>query len=89
MEISESEVEKFVGVYISQKDPNDKSVFIQDKDILVNFIKSEFKEPLVYKGNNRFVLEQMYAESISFTFSEDGKQMVFEQGGNTWKYIKE
>ncbi len=89
VEISESEVEKFVGVYISQKDPNDKSVFIQDKDILVNFIKSEFKEPLVYKGNNRFVLEQMYAESISFTFSEDGKQMVFEQGGNTWKYIKE
>ena len=80
VEISESEVEKFVGVYISQKDPNDKSVFIQKKNVLVNFIKSEFKELLVYKGNNRFVLEQMYAESISFTFSEDGKQVTLEQG---------
>jgi len=89
VEISESEVKKFVGVYISQKDPNDKSVFIQDKNVLVNFIKSEFKEPLVYKGNNRFVLEQMYAESISFTFSDDGKEMIFEQGGNRWNYVKE
>ena len=89
VEISKSEVEKFVGTYTSQKDPNDKSVFIQDKNVLVNFIKSEFKEPLVYKGNNRFVLEQMYAESISFTFSDDGKEMVFEQGGKIWNYIKE
>jgi len=89
VEISESEVKKFVGVYVSQKDSNDKSVFIQDKNVLVNFIKSEFKAPLVYKGNNRFVLEQMYAESISFTFSDDGKQMIFEQSGNTWNYIKE
>lgn len=89
VEISKSEVEKFVGTYTSQKDPNDKSVFIQDKNVLVNFIKGEFKEPLVYKGNNRFVLEQMYAESISFTFSDDGKEMVFEQGGKIWNYIKE
>lgn len=89
VEISEIEVKKFVGVYISQNDPNDKSVFIQNKNVLVNFIKSEFKAPLIYKGNNRFVLEQMYAESISFTFSADGKQMIFEQSGNTWQYIKE
>jgi D-alanyl-D-alanine carboxypeptidase len=31
----------------------------------------------------------MYAESISFTFSDDGKEMVFEQGGKIWNYIKE
>ena len=89
VEISENEVENFVGIYVSQNDPDDKSVFIQDKNILVNFIKNEFKAPLIYKGNNRFVLEQMYAESISFTFSADGKQMIFEQSGNKWNYIKE
>lgn len=89
VEISESELKKFVGVYISQDDPNDKSIFIQDKNVLINFIKNEFKEPLVYKGNNRFVLEQIYAESISFTFSTDGKQMIFEQSGNKWNYTKE
>jgi len=89
IKISENEVKNFVGIYVSQNDPDDKSVFIQDKNILVNFIKNEFKAPLIYKGNNRFVLEQMYAESISFTFSADGKQMIFEQSGNTWNYIKE
>lgn len=88
VEISETDVTKFVGVYVSENDPNQKSVFIQDKNVLINFIKNEFKEPLIYKGNNRFVLEQMYAESISFIFSADGKEMIFEQGGNTWKYTK-
>jgi len=87
--ISENELKKFVGVYISQNDPNDKSVFIQENNTLINFIKNEFKAPLIYKGKNRFVLEQMYAESISFTFSDDGKEMIFEQGGNRWNYIKE
>jgi len=88
VEISENEVKNFVGVYVSLNDPDDTSVFIQDKNVLVNFINNEFKEPLLYKGNNRFVLEQMYAESISFTFSADGKQMIFEQSGNKWNYIK-
>ncbi|GGG98744.1 D-Ala-D-Ala carboxypeptidase [Polaribacter pacificus] len=89
VEISENDLKNFVGVYVSQSDPDDTVVFIQDKNVLVNFIKNEFKAPLVYKGNNRFVLEQMYAESISFTFSADGKQMVFEQSGGKWDYIKE
>lgn len=80
--ISEKELLKFVGSYVSQKDPNDKSVFIQENNTLINFIKNEFKAPLIYKGNNRFVLEQMYAESISFTFSKDGKQVTLEQGGD-------
>lgn len=88
-EITEAEVAKFAGVYISQNDPNDKSVFIQDKNVLINFIMDEYKAPLLYKGNNRFVLEQMYAESISFTFSDDGKELTFEQGGKKWKYLKE
>jgi D-alanyl-D-alanine carboxypeptidase len=80
--ISENELMKFVGVYVSQNDPNDKSVFIQENNTLINFINNEFKAPLIYKGENRFVLEQMYAESISFTFSADGKEVTLEQGGD-------
>lgn len=87
--ISEEEVASFVGVYFSETDPDDECVFIQDKNTLVNFIKSEFKAPLVYKGNNRFVLEQLNAASISFIFSEDGKEMIFEQGEFKATYKKD
>lgn len=87
--ISEEEVAQFVGVYISENDPEDQCVFIQDNNVLVNFIKNEFKAPLVYRGNNRFVLEQLYAESISFTFSDDGNQLIFEQGDYRGVYKKE
>tara|TARA_R110002051_G_scaffold92242_5_gene161964 strand:+ start:11046 stop:12389 length:1344 start_codon:yes stop_codon:yes gene_type:complete len=89
VEISTSEVEKFVGVYNSLNDATDKAVFIQNENILVHVIKNEFEEPLIYKGENRFVMEQMYGEAISFTFSTDGKELTFEQGGNTWNYKKE
>jgi D-alanyl-D-alanine carboxypeptidase len=87
--ISEEEVAQFVGVYISKNDPEDQCVFIQDNNVLVNFIKNEFKAPLVYKGDNRFVLEQLNAASISFIFSEDGKEMIFEQGEFRGIYKKE
>jgi D-alanyl-D-alanine carboxypeptidase len=87
--ISEEEVAQFVGVYTSKNDPEDQCVFIQDNNVLVKIIKNEFKAPLVYKGNNRFVLEQLYAESISFTFSDDGNQLIFEQGDYRGIYKKE
>tara|TARA_R110002096_G_scaffold432020_1_gene648087 strand:+ start:1385 stop:2815 length:1431 start_codon:yes stop_codon:yes gene_type:complete len=89
VEISAGEVETFVGVYVSQNDASDKAVFVQNKNSLVHVIKNEFEESLIYKGENRFVMEQMYGEAISFTFSEDGKEMIFEQGGKTWKYLKQ
>lgn len=89
IELSETEVEKFVGTYVYEKDEKDKVVFIQDETTLVHIIKREFKEPLIYKGNNRFVMEQMYGESISFIFSSDGSSLIFEQGKFKGKYKKE
>jgi len=89
VEILETEVEKFVGTYISEDGDKHKMVFIQDKATLVHVIKNEFEEPLAYKGNNKFVMNQMYATSFSFTFSPDGKQLTLGQGDKTWKYIKE
>lgn len=89
IELSRTEVEKFVGTYVYEKNKNDKVVFIQDETTLVHIIKEEFKEPLIYKGNNRFVMEQMYGKSISFIFSSDGDYLTFEQGDFKGKYIKE
>jgi D-alanyl-D-alanine carboxypeptidase len=88
IEISEAEVKKFAGVYFSQKDSSDKVVFTKNKNVLILIIKNEYKEPLVYKGGNRFLFEQMYAESISFTFSSDGKELTFEQGDYEGKFMK-
>jgi D-alanyl-D-alanine carboxypeptidase len=87
IEIAEAEVKKYTGIYVSPED-NDSLVFIQDKNTLVLVIKNEFKEPLVYKGNNRFVFEQIYAESRSHTFSPDGNQLTLEQGDYKGIYIK-
>ncbi len=88
IEISEAEIKKFAGTYVYEKDSNDIAAFIQDKTTLVHVIKDEFKKPLVYKGNNKFIFNQMYAESITFTFSADGKSLLFEQGSYRGKYIK-
>lgn len=89
IEIPETEVQKFTGTYTSENNNTDKLVFTQDKTTLIHVIKNEFEEPLIYKGSNRFVMEQLYAESMSFTFSTDGKQLVLAQGESTWNYTKE
>ncbi len=88
IEISEGEVEKYVGTYVDYTDESSKFTFIQDKNVLVLVIKNEFKEPLIYKGNNRFLFEQMYTESMSFTFSLDGLQFILEQGDAKGTYLK-
>ena len=89
IEILESEVKKFVGTYVYEKDKNDTVVFTQEKATLINIIKGEFKEALNYRGNNRFVMEQIYGKPISFTFSSDGNHLIFEQGNFKGKFIKE
>ena len=88
IEISENEVKKYVGTYVDNVDESSKFTFIQDKNVLVLFVKEESKEPLIYKGNNRFIFEQMYAESMSFTFSVDGLQLILEQGDAKGTYVK-
>lgn len=89
IENSEDEVKKYAGIYVSPKDKSDKFAFIQDGKTLVLVIKDEFEEPLIYKGNNRFLFEQIYAESMSFTFSPDGTELTVEQGGFEGIFVKE
>lgn len=86
--ISEDEIKNYVGVYTFEEDPSDQSVFKSEGNTLILVIKGEFREPLVYKGNGRFLFNQMYGESISFTFSEDGKELIFEQAGFKGVYKK-
>lgn len=86
--ISEEELAIYEGTYYDIKDNSDTSVFERKNDTLIHVIKDEFRQPLKYKGNRRFLFNQMYGEQITFTFSEDGKEMLFEQGKYKGKYIK-
>lgn len=83
--ISIDELENYTGVYQSSDDNSDDMVFIRDKTTLVHVIKEQFKEPLIYKGHGRFIFEQMYAESMTFTFSGDGNELHVEQGSSRSK----
>lgn len=78
--ISSTELEKFAGTYYNPKAPTEETVFIIENNKLVHVIKNEFKTPLIYKGNRIFLLEQTYAESMYFTFSEDGESLTIKQG---------
>ena len=88
LDISADEVSTYAGIYVSPKD-KDSLVFISNKNVLVLVIKNEFKEPLIYKGNHRFVFEQLYAESRSHTFAPNGSKLTLEQGDYKGIYIKQ
>jgi len=87
--ISEIELSKFVGTFVSRRDTSDRVVFIKTQNVLVHVIKNEFEVPLVYKGGNRFIFNQLYGESISFTFSDDGRELTFVQGDFKGIYLKQ
>lgn len=88
VEISEEEVKKFVGTYNIPVKDKDGFRFVSDKNQLILMVMNEFSEPLTYKGDNRFVFEQLYAESFSFTFSDDGKEVLVEQGDYSELHFK-
>lgn len=88
LSISTEELEKYVGVYTSEEDPSDKAVFERNEHTLVSVVMGEYRQDLIYKGERRFLFNQMYAESISFHFSEDGSELIFEQGKYKGKYVK-
>lgn len=86
--ISIKELEKFAGVYTSMENKSDKAVFIRNEKMLVHVIQDEFKDPLTYKGQRKFLFEQMYGPAILFTFSKDGSELLFEQGEYKGRYVK-
>lgn len=89
IEISEAEVIRYVGTYTNPNDASDKLIFLNDGNILIHSIKGEFEEALIYKGSRRFLFEQLYAESMVFTFSVDGKQLTLHQGEYEGVFYKE
>ncbi len=84
--ITAEELEKFVGVYDSV-DSEDETVFERQENRLILVIKGEFREELIYKGNNNFLFDQPYAPAITFMFSEDGNEFVFKQNSE-FRYTK-
>ena len=87
--ISIETLEKFVGTYKSVKGPDDHdTVFEREGDKLILVIAGEFREVLIYKGNNTFLFDQSYAPAITFIFSEDGKKFKYEQESE-YRYIKQ
>ncbi|MEE9361499.1 MAG: hypothetical protein V3U92_02765 [Cellulophaga sp.] len=89
VEISEVEVTKYAGEYSSPTE-EENFVFLQNKSTLIlEMKKGEMEEVLKYKGNNRFVFEQVYVESISFAFSKDGQQLTVNQGEYEGVFNKE
>ena len=89
IEVSEDQIKKFSGTYTSQDDPTDQTIFKAGEGELILLVKGEFEEPLIYKGNNRFLFNQVYGESIAFTFSPDGNDVTFEQGDFKATYTKQ
>lgn len=87
--ITVEELQKFEGIYLDTAEPEDSSVFEVEGKSLILIIKGEFRQPLVYKGQGRFLFNQMYGGSISFTFSDDGGQLLFEQGEYRARYKKQ
>lgn len=86
--ISTEELQKYAGVYLDRAEPSDSSVFEVEGNQLILIIKGEFRQPLVYKGQGRFLFNQMYGASISFTFSANGENLMFEQGEYRSHYHK-
>ncbi|WP_299103918.1 serine hydrolase domain-containing protein [uncultured Tenacibaculum sp.] len=89
VKISQKELETYIGTYAAKENPSEKAVFEREGNTLIHVIMGEYREPLIYKGDRRFLFNQMYGGSISFTFSEDGKELLFEQGDFKGNYIKE
>ncbi|SEB35956.1 D-alanyl-D-alanine carboxypeptidase [Tenacibaculum sp. MAR_2009_124] len=89
IKVDSEKIKHFVGTYKSTKNETDPTVFINENNSLVLVIKNEFKEPLIYKGNNQFIFEQLYAENIKFTFTDNGQELLFEQGTFQGEYVKD
>ncbi|WNB16906.1 serine hydrolase domain-containing protein [Marivirga arenosa] len=88
VEISASMLKNYEGTYVYDQDSTDTSVFEIEGDKLILIIAGEYREELTYKGNRRFLFSQMSGPSISFTFSEDGSNLFFEQANVKRNYIK-
>ncbi|MBL4705566.1 MAG: beta-lactamase family protein [Flavobacteriales bacterium] len=80
IEASASDLKKYAGDYTSVEDKSDKFKFTQEKNALILEMGPEMREALIYKGDHKFLFEQVYAESFTFVFSPEKNEMWVKQG---------
>ena len=85
IEISELDLEKYVGVYSSEQAPI-KFTVSQEKNVLFTQGEGQPKVALYYKGEHKFSFEQVGAE---FEFSPELNTFVLKQGGREFIFNKE
>ena len=80
LEALEEDLKKYAGTYTSVEDKKDSFTFTQEKNELILEIGGEYRETLIYKGDHKFLFEQAYAESFTFVFSPEKKELWVKQG---------
>lgn len=80
VKVSEAELINYTGKYQSEQEKGFIAEFGKNGNTLVHIINGEFKAPLIYKGNRKFVLEQNSLEPMIFIFTQDGTELQIQQG---------
>jgi D-alanyl-D-alanine carboxypeptidase len=83
VEISASELEKYVGVYAANEGSG-KFTISQENNVLYTQLNENPKEPLVYKGKHTFTNEEIGA---NFIFDPEKNQLGLEQNGVADVYL--
>ncbi|OUS01108.1 hypothetical protein A9Q86_09775 [Flavobacteriales bacterium 33_180_T64] len=89
LEALEEDLKKYAGAYTSVKDKADNFTFTHEKNALILEIGEEYRETLIYKGDHKFLFEQVYAESFTFIFSLAKEELWVKQGDYEAIYKKE
>ena len=90
MEALEEDVKKYAGAYTSVEDTSDSFIFVHEKNALILKMKDGGEiGTLIYKGDHKFLFEQVYAESFIFVFSPDKEEVLVKQGNYEAIYKKE
>ncbi|MEE9364762.1 MAG: serine hydrolase domain-containing protein [Cellulophaga sp.] len=89
MEAMEADLIKYAGSYTSVKDTDDTFTFSHEKNALILKIGEGMIGDLRYKGNHKFLFEQVYAESFTFIFSTEKNELWVKQGNYEAIYKKD
>ena len=89
LEALEEDLKKYAGAYTKVENKSDHFTFTQEKNKLILEIGGEYRETLIYKGDHKFIFEQVYAPSMTFVFSPDKEEMFLTQGDYQTIYKKD
>jgi len=89
MEASKEDLKKYAGAYTSVEDKTDNFTFTHEKNALILGVPEGMIGALIYKGDHKFLFEQVYAESFTFVFSPDKEELWLKQGDYEAIYKKD